>query len=524
MLSISLFYTSKINSLNSENLLKNYNFHILEKQDISHILQYFIPVLFLVIISLLLLKNTQISNNTNTHFSKNKIAAFLFISWLPFLLVFYPSVGMNDTYYILQSPLGTSNVHPFFYNYFIAIPSKLSFKLFNSMTYGLCLSTVIQMLIMSYSISFTITWLNAKLKNKYVTYILILYFSFTPIIANYSIAAVKDTIFSVTLLLWIPLLYDTFVENKSILNSKFAKFYFCFVSFMTIAMRNNGKYIFVILIAFILYRCISERKILIKYSLIIFIICSLPNFYLTTFRNHPQLFQEAIAIPIQQLVRTVALNGKLNANQNSYLNNLLPLEKIKKQYDPFSVDSIKWDPNFKRKYLQKTKSDFIKTWVTGFYNNQHIYLDAWILQTFACWANKTPSWNNAQSTISFVLSDEVLKSNKFIIRDVSSSSTILPISIAKSLENYMLKNSGFINPGNCFWIIGYIALLLIVKNKRSATIILAPIFLCWLSLMLAVPLSFAYRYAFMYPLCLPFLIIIPFIIENNEERKENTNV
>lgn len=512
LLSISFFYTFKIIALNSKNLLKNYNFYILEKQDISHILQYFIPILFLVIISLLLLKNAQISNNTKIHFSKNKIATFLFISWLPFLLVFYPSVGMNDTYYILHSPSGLSTIHPFFYNYFIAIPSKISLKLFNSMTYGLCLSTVIQMIIMSYSISFTITWLNDKLKNKYVTYILILYFAFTPIIANYSIAAVKDTIFSVTLMLWIPFLYDTFVENRSIFYNKFSKFYFCFISFMTIAMRNNGKYIFLILIALILYKCITERKTLIKYSLIILIICSLPNFYLSTFKNHPQLFQEAIAIPIQQLARTVALNGTLSTEQNSYLHNLLPLEKIKKQYNPFSVDTIKWDSSFKRNYLQQTKSDFIKTWVTGFKNNQHIYLDAWVLQTYACWANKTQSWNDShQSTIRLVLSDEVLKNKKFIGKPVSSSSTILPINIAKTMENYMLKYGDFINPGNCFWMIGYIALLLIVKNKYSSTIILVPIFICWLSLMAAVPLSFAYRYAFMYPLCLPFLIFIPFI-------------
>lgn len=513
LLSISLFYTFKINYLNSENHLKNYNFYILEKQDISHIFQYFIPILSLIIISLLLLKRIEI-NNTNINFSINKIAAFVFISWLPFLLAFYPSVGMNDTYYILQSPLGLSNVHPFFYNYFIAIPSKISLKLFNSMTYGLFTSTVIQMIFMSYSIAYTITWLNDKLKNKYITYILILYFAFTPIIANYSIAAIKDTIFSVTLMLWIPFLYDTFVENRSIFSNRFSKFYFCFLSFMTIAMRNNGKYIFVILFTLLLYKCLSERKKLVKYSLIIFTICSLPNFYLSTFKNHPQLFQEAVAIPIQQLARTTTLNGKLNQEQNAYLNNLLSLEKIKKQYDPFSVDPIKWDTNFKREYLQQTKSEFFKVWIIGLKNNQHIYLDAWILQTFACWANKTQPWDNPQSTIWFVLSDEVLKSDKFLVSKISPSSTILPINIAKTMENYMLKNSGFINPGNCFWIIGYIALLLIAKNKYSTIITLAPIFLSWLSLMAAVPLSFAYRYAFMYPLCLPFLVFIPFIQNN----------
>ncbi len=520
LLSISLFYTDKINSLKTSNALKNSNYYILTKEDFEPIIQIFPIVFILVLISILLFKYIKIGNQTVINFSIKKIVAFFFIAWFPFLLVFFPTVGMNDAYYILHSPLNLSTIHPFFYNYFIAIPSKISFKIFNTMTYGLFISVIIQMIFMAFSISYTISWLNERLKNKYIIYLLIVYFAFTPLIVNYSIATVKDTIFSVVIMLWIPFLYEIFVENKKIFTNKFTKYYFCFIAFMTMAMRNNGKYIFIPLLLLLFYKCITERKILLKYGIIIFIICNLPNFYLSVFRDRPQLFQEAIAIPIQQLARTIAINGELDKNQKIYLNNLLPLEKINKQYDPFSVDTLKWDQNFNRSYLQQTKNKFIEIWFTGLKHNTHIYIDAWVLQTFACWANKTQDWES-QSKFGYILTDEVLKSNTFPTQRPSYSPIIIPQSISEILGNYLLKHSDFINPGNCFWLIGYITLLLIFKNKYYATVILLPLFLCWFSLMIAVPLSFAYRYAFMYPLCLPFLIFIPFIQNQNNGDNQN---
>lgn len=524
LLSISLFYTNKINLLKHTNSLKNPNIYILDINDIPHIFQYFIPVFLIITLTIILLKHIRINLNTKLNFSKNNLTILLFLAWFPFLLVFYPAVGMNDTYFILHSITGSSVQHPFYYGLFIYLPAKISLKLFDTMTYGLFVSTICQMLFMSYSIVYAISWLNQKLKNKYVISILILYFAFTPIIANYSIAAVKDTIFSITLMLWIPFLYDTFVENKNIFKNKNIKYYFYFLAFMTMAMRNNGSYIFIILLLLLLYKCITERKQLLKSSIILFIICSLPNFYLSVFRDKPQLFQEAVAIPIQQISRTIAVDGTLNEFQKNFLDKLIPLKEIKKSYNPFSVDSIKWNSKFNRKYLQNNKGYFFKVWITGFFNNKHIYLDAWMLQTFGCWANKTQDWVD-QSKFGWSLTDDVLKkgvspseNNKLKV-----SSIRLPDTFKNALGNYLFKNSDFINPGNCFWILGYIALLIIFKNNISSLIVLLPIFLCWITLILAVPATFVYRYAFMYPLCLPFLIFIPFIY-TKEHGDNNSNV
>ena len=521
LLSTSLFYTSKINSLKASNSLKDSNFYIIDKSDFIQIIQYFLPVFIIIFISLFLFNYIKITNTSFSNFSTIKITILLFIAWIPYLLAFFPCIGAADTYYILRNMIGISVQHPFFYNLFIGIPSKVSLFLFNTMTYGLFFSTLIQMLFMSYSISYMIVWINNKLKNRYIVYILVLYFAITPIIIDYSITAIKDTIFSVTIMLWIPLLYEIFVDNRNIFDTKANKFNFCVLAFLTMAMRNNGKFIFIIILFFLMYKCIKERKQLLKYGISLLIICSLPNFVLSNFFNKPQLFQEAVAIPIQQLARTVTLNGKLNNESKDYLNKIIPLEKLKKSYDPFRVDPIKWNKNFNRNYLQKSKQNFIKTWGKEFWNNKRIYLDAWTLQTYACWANSTPTWGS-QSKFGLSMTDDVLKSKKPPNHSKLKVSSInLPKQFKEILGNHLFKHSDYINPGNCFWILSYIALLLISKNKHSELIVLLPIFLCWVSLMLAVPLSTAYRYAFIYPLCLPFLVFIPFIIK---ERKENVNV
>ena len=518
LLSISIFYSFKINSLKEFGYLKNKNLGIVEMNDFLIIAKYFIFILFFSTIILFLIRYIKIYPSKGFNVSIHKVALLFIIAWFPFLLVFYPSVGMNDTFYILHGLTGSSVQHPFYYCLFIYLPSKISLKLFNSMTYGLFLSTCLQMLFMSYSISYVINWLHNKLLNKYITYFLCFYFMFTPLIANYAIAAIKDTLFSIALMLWIPFLYDIFVEKKALFYDRTNKYYFCFLSFLTIATRNNGIYIFIALLIFIFYKCTNTRKQIIKYSLIIIIICILPNIYLSTFREKPQRFQEAVAIPLQQIARVITINDNLDFNQKSYLSQIMSIENFKKNYNPFSVDSIKWNNNFNRDYLQKTKKEFLETWLLVSLDNKQTYFEAWILQTFGFWSNKTQDWIN-QSRFGWSLTDDVLKKgvNPSENNKLKVSSINLPTNFKETLGNYMFKNADFINPGNCFWITIFIGLVLIIKDKTNCLIILLPSLLCWITLMLAVPAAFVYRYAFMYPLCLPFLIFIPFIDSKNKE-------
>ena len=46
----------------------------------------------------------------------------------------------------------------------------------------------------------------------------------------------------------------------------------------------------------------------------------------------------------------------------------------KEYYNPYSVDSIKWHPDFKRHHLNDTKAKFINVWVNMLVNNFEKYV------------------------------------------------------------------------------------------------------------------------------------------------------
>lgn len=523
LFSVALFYTDKINDLRGASLLKKSGVDIITTSDISSIFLIFIPVFLCVWFVLKNVKSFTIKRTLNLKdISVLKVGFCLFLFWFPFLLVFYPAPGMNDTYYILKYPMGCSVQHPFYYCMYLGILGKLSLKFFGTEALGLFISVLLQMAFMAFSIGFSIKWIYEKLKNTFLAYVLIFYFAFLPIIGNYAIAAVKDTIFSVTLLLWIPFLYDVLVEKKSIVQDKLMKYYFIVISVLTLTMRNNGKYIFVVLALWLVFNYTKERRNIIKISIICLILCSIPNFYLGVFGNRPQLLQEAVAVPMQQIARTIAVDGVVTEEQKAYLNNWMPLEKIKKSYNVFTVDTIKWNNDFNRKFFNSHSKEFFKYWSEIWTQNKKVYLEAWLLQTFGCWAVDTQDWID-QSRFGFSLTHEILKrgvtpseNNKFKVGSFPISQ-----SVKETLGKYMFYNTDYINPGNCFWITLFIGLILVNRKRYMELSVLLPILLCWGTLILAVPATFVYRYAFMYPLSLPFLILIPFI---SKEKLEDKNV
>lgn len=517
LLSVSLFYTSKINELNAAKLLKSPHIYIVESGDAAQIFQWFLPVLLLVGVLAFFLRRCGLRAQGFSSFSTRHIALFLFVMWFPFILAFFPCPGMNDTIFISRHLIGSSLQHPFYYCLFLYVPTHITQFLFGSMTYGLFLTTLIQMAFMACSIAFVVNWIHRRLRNVYLYCALILYFAFTPIIANYAIAAVKDTFFSVTLLLWIPFLFAVLAEGETIFGSARGKHYFLLLAFMTVATRNNGLYIFVALLLVLLYRCAGERKQLLKYSAIILLLCTLPNMYLSVFRGKDPPVQETVAVPIQQFARTVAVDGQLSRDQKAYLSHLLPLDRISRLYDPFNVDLIKWNGDFNRQYLQQTRDVFFDTWQEGLWQNGHIYLDAWVLQTFGLWGNETRDWTD-QSKFGYALTDEVLQKKEVspaINWSFQLSSIPLPEGYKETLGHYLYDHSDYINPGNCFWILLFCVVVLVVRKKARYALVFLPVFLCWGTLMVAAPYTFAYRYAFMYPLCLPFLVLLPFVEPSN---------
>lgn len=434
----------------------------------------------------------------------------LFLSYLLCLLTYFPGVGMNDGLNILNFGMSQSGQFPVFYCAFLTALAKIG-KHFGSLQISIAIYSVIQIIICSIITSGIIEWTFSKKLPKGIKIFILCYFIFMPIICMYAISMLKDTVFSLLLVVFSILLYE--LMSGKIENQK----RYCIISLITIMgiimLRNNGKYvvIFCLLLAYIFGKNRKKRKVILFQALIAVISLIMVSTAMHYFHSK-QLFQEAAGIPLQQVCATVANDGKITAEQRHFINKLMPVDQIKTKYNPYTADPIKWDPDgkFNRFYLESHKKQFIKVWIDMFPANMKIYIVAYLRQTFQFWAPLPNVENPCFYTIETYYNNAWLPdfTKQYHIRDHS----IMLNPLRKIFKGYYRRGYYF-NEGLCFWII--IALLLLTYQKdKKIFYMYMPTIALWLTIMISTPISGSFRYVLVYAYIMP--IYISMLCLNNQ--------
>ena len=502
-----------------QNLITNNNKKLGFLKDINILKSLLIFVIIFIIVFIiikLLIKFSNCLEKESKEYSNKSIKKIFFISLISMLLIwsiclitFFPGGGMWDTFTQIESPIYATSGHPIGHNFllytFIVIIGQ---KILNSSIIGWALFSIFQMIVMAGSISFAICFLSKRRVSKVWIVILTLIYSILPIYASYSIFAIKDVMFSI-LILYLFLLLIKLVESdgKLLTNKKFIILYIA-ISLALYLTRSNAFVVYILTTLVILIRYNKEYK---KVFILIFLIPILFNFLICKVfevkYGVEHRFQENVAIPIQQLSATVYEDGILNKQEKEYINSLMPLDEIKDKYNSGVVDSIKWDSNFNRDYLQVTKSKFIKTWLTAMPKNFRTYVESYMLQTYYYW-NINPISNNTNMFYDDVITD---KQGEFIEKVKSKYNirydNILPNNIQNSLEDFYYKYTNFLNEGTCFWIFMLLMLILIIKKQSKFLIPNVTLFAVWLSLMASAPINSSLRYMYPFVLILPILFV-----------------
>ena len=61
---------------------------------------------------------------------------------------------------------------------------------------------------------------------------------------------------------------------------------------------------------------------------------------------------ESYGIPLQQVARVIAYDGNINNVEEEFVNDIIPVEKLKTVYTPQLVDSIKWNEDFNDNFFK----------------------------------------------------------------------------------------------------------------------------------------------------------------------------
>lgn len=443
------------------------------------------------------------------------IVVFLLCAWMPFFLVFYPGTGMNDTTDIMRAGIWATGQHTFIYCMYIYGLTQAADMLFHTTSYGLAAASLIQMFLFACGIAYCLSWLYRKTGRMWLTVLLSLYYGFMPMVVNMSFSNVKDVFFSGTILLWVPLV-TSFVSGYKENAWQSNKRLFILAGLGMMLLRNNGIYVFIVMLLGLLFLMKRIRMNLLLTGLVMIAIAVTPDIAIKQILDLPQLFQERVGIPLQQFSRAVAVGVPLTPEEEAYSVKMMIPGRIEKWYDPFTVDLIKWNSDFDFYYFNSHPDEFWKAWKSVGKRNKEIYVEAWLFATYGYWAFPAPD-EMTQSRFCWAFSESDLKNglspdhnNAYKTADIH---TFFKKDTQEKLGRWLWDHSRFLGAGTCLWITLCVGLLLFYRKQYSRFLVLLPACLLWGTLMIATPAAFVYRYVYFFPLCMPFFLLLPFLPE-----------
>lgn len=532
---LSILYSSFI-TIGTSFLISN-SFELLEKKPYITLLVYILLVILIFNIIKLIFDKLENRDHKLIKFKKIKKSKiyklfdkypfrfsmiFMIICWLPYIISFYPVIMSPDpsyqikqffqipnkysNYSIMIDPNVTiTNHHPVIHTLLLGTCTKIGVMI-NNVNLGLFIYSMIQIVILSSALSYTIKFLKENnIKNEYLILILLVY-SLIPIFPFYSMSAVKDVIFTSLIIIYIIALYKLIkkndIETKSI-------FKIIVLLILIILFRNNG--IHTVILSFPLLLLIKNKKAYRLKLLSILLVVLIFNFsynkiILPYFKITPTSIRETLSIPFQQTGRYVKYHSKeVTEEEKKSIDRVLEYDSLAKRYKPDISDPVK---NKFNKYASKEdiKNYFI-TWFNQFKKHPKTYLEATIDNTYGYYYPLKMNWFIYHKFDDRITKDgfdyhynKLNKSRDFLTR----IGVVYP---------YLPILNVFVNIGFNVWIIIFMTFFLIYKKKYRELIFLSPSIVLIL-VCIASPVNSYFRYAMPYVFSL-MLNLALFIKEAN---------
>ena len=438
-------------------------------------------------------KDINITDNKKKEVSKKKFITLItiigFILYIPYLLEYFPGITSFDTYTQLNQILGNmpySNHHPIIHTSIIGLFYNIGYTIFKSRNIGILFFTIFQMSFVSFTFANTLYILyKNNIKNIYLIILFIFYY-LVPYNALYSITAYKDVLFSCIVMLFILFLYD----NKDNKLTTIKKLELTILTILVCLLRTNGIIAVVFLFIIFLIKKYKEFIICIGSGLIISFIFNI--LIINIFNVEKVESVESFSIPIQNISYVIKNNGNISKDELNKLNKYINPETIKEVYDVDYVDPVK--NSMDNKYLNDNKIEFIKLWGSIGIKNINMYIRSYVYQTSGYWyhnygVNTFPTFDNYD--------------------DLGIVHKSYNISIANKILNILMYLNRAVQ--HCLWsnalsIYMVIYSLYYTFRKNKYKLYIYPIIFIWLTLLIATPVGYEFRYQYSVFISFPFIL------------------
>lgn len=440
------------------------------------------------------------------------------ILWLPAYFSYYPGILSNDSMNCLSRAMGDlpiTSQEPVFYQ-FLLHPFVLFGRIARDINVGVACYSMTQLVIMAVIVGYALSWLYKKGCPLVFVILSLLYFVLNPIFSVYAVTMWDEVLFSGLLLLYLLFFYDILSSHGENLKTTFCFVRFLILNLLIAFLGMKGLVIVIVMLALltIYLRAQFKWRGVAFLAVILFSVAVQGPFFL--FLNIPSTpFADEAGVPLQQVARTVAANGKVSSQQSAFLNKIMPSARMKTAYTPFSADGVKLDGSFNNKLLNENKLDFMKTWLGMMGPNMKEYSQAYAMQTSGYW------YMGAQGkALSSGVSDYNGKLYGVHSNDLIKDKT--GQDFQKLLTDYYNGLSSFPLTAPLFsiaflmWLTVFCAFLLILKKKKRFLPAVLPFLLLWVSALAAAPGSSDFRLALPFAAALPF-VVLPALFQKLEE-------
>ena len=298
-------------------------------------------ILLYIVSSIIYTFSCKIKISNNNDISKSNeifiISLFvIFIFWFIILLAYYPGLLVYDYWnQINMFETGITEHHPILHTLYLNFFYRLFSNLIGSKEVSILISTIIQMLLFDFSLSYLNLILYKININKSIVIFLILFEAVLPVFQVLSISHTKDIFFSAFFVLFVA----SNIEYNYLKDSFNLIIYILSIIGLVLS-RNQAIYIFIIYMIIIL---IKNKSVNIKlnkitaYSIIISMLCLL---LLRVFTGaKPGKKAEFVSVPAEAIARISIL----------YIDDFDEYTKVVfgriikdgMQYDPFRSDGVK---------------------------------------------------------------------------------------------------------------------------------------------------------------------------------------
>lgn len=450
-------------------------------------------------------ENSKWRSKKTTFFAINGI---ILLCWLPYFLTYYPGLTTADSMNQIFQAVGINDLsghHPLIHTGLIAIGVNIG-KVISSYNLGIAIYTVIQMIIMSSIFSYTIFYMLKKNISLKIAIICLVFYAVYPINPLFSLMMWKDIIFAGLMLLFIVNTHN-FINKEQIKMFSLNTVLYVLNIILLILFRNNGLYVIVLTIPFVLiFRNKNSKKLvgILASSLIIYFIVNTTIFNILNATKGE--VREALSIPMQQFARVVKYHkDELTEEEKEQIYKFIPTDNIEELYNPVLSDPIK--SHFDSKAFSENKIEFMQLWIKLVIKYPRACIESFLCNSYGYWYPEAQNW---------VANRDVEKNNIGIYQDSKIEGKIVRKIDAQIEKRNTSIFSMLFSIGFTFWMIIFCMGYCVYRKKYNILLLYMPIIILWLTTV-ASPVFCEFRYVYSFVTSLPMYMFTVLENKNNNE-------